>query len=160
MAVWFSIGLLSVVLNLPHCLSSAKQDHHITSVNSENVNDHLSGSGGENNKFSLVLFYAPWQKECERNVELMESLAINFRNRSDVFIGIADIYNDRKLASKFHIEDYCLVKYFVKGSSVAERYDNWFVFLHTNHSTIPDLSQIDFFFSIIFERNFIQENKL
>ena len=39
---------------------------------------------------------------------------------NDVFIGKADVYNDLKLATRFMVEDYCVLKYFVKGSNVAE----------------------------------------
>ena len=41
-------------------------------------------------------------------------------NINDLFIGKADVYHDLKLATKFMVEDYCVLKYFVKGSHVAE----------------------------------------
>ena len=86
-------------------------------VTSQNVDEVLM-----KDKFSLVLFYAPWQKDCKPVIEVMENLRTKFQSKSDVFIGKADIYNDLKLATKFMIEDYCVLKYFIKGSQVAERY--------------------------------------
>eukprot|EP00795_Rhopilema_esculentum_P016709 gene16709-8159_t len=53
----------------------------------------------------------------------MERVAEHFEENKDIVIAKGNIYNDGKLASKFGIEDYCKIKYFVKGSKVAESYD-------------------------------------
>ena len=44
----------------------------------------------------------------------------NKKFMNNLFIGKADVYHDLKLATKFMVEDYCVLKYFVKGSHVAE----------------------------------------
>lgn len=72
-------------------------------------------------KFSLVIFYAPWQSECQDVIKTFQNVEEYFEDVSDVFIGQVNVYRDLKLASRYHVEDYCLVKYFIKGSDVPER---------------------------------------
>jgi len=85
-------------------------------INSENADLKLV-----KDRFSFVLFYAPWQRDCQKHKKLIESLSAVYKERGDLFFATADIYNDLKLAAKYRIEDYCVLKYFVKGSNVAER---------------------------------------
>ena len=101
---------------LNFCLSFEKAgDIRAAVVSSENFERTVSV-----NKFGLVLFFAPWQDSCADSHQVMEKLAEYFQDR-DVVIAKANIYNDMKLASKYDVEDYCKIKYFVKGSRVAER---------------------------------------
>ncbi|XP_002160266.3 uncharacterized protein LOC100199495 isoform X1 [Hydra vulgaris] len=88
-------------------------------INEENIQDHL-----KKEKFSLVLFFAPWLKSCEKVVGVISEVEVYFRNRDDIFIGKIDTYKSLKLASHFRIDDYCSLKYFVKGSKVAESYED------------------------------------
>lgn len=74
-------------------------------------------------KFSLVIFYAPWQSECQDVIKTFQNVEEYFEDVSDVFIGQVNVYRDLKLASRYHVEDYCLVKYFIKGSDVPESYE-------------------------------------
>ena len=89
-----------------------------TTITSSNVDQVL-----KKEHFSLVLFYAPWQKECKDKIELIKDLQKKYKDHEDVlYFGMADIYNDLKLSAKFRIEDYCVLKYFVRGSNVPERF--------------------------------------
>ena len=102
---------------LNFCWSFEKaRDTRALVVSSENFEQNVSMD-----KFGLVLFFAPWQDSCAGSHQVMERLAEHFQDREDVVIAKANIYNDMKLASKYDVEDYCKIKYFVKGSSVAER---------------------------------------
>lgn len=138
------------LFHLSNYLSSTKEydGDEVVNITSQNVNEHLSGT-----QFSMVLFYAPWQKECKETVRLMSLIASKYyKNKNEVLIGKADIYNDRKLASKFHIEDYCLIKYFVKGSKVAERYfTKEHLFFIVKHFAGINLSRFGNFYFIFLE---------
>ena len=107
-ALVLTILILSLVTNFVSCNGEE--------INSKNADEKL-----KKDRFSLVLFYAPWQRECREHKKLIEKLRVLYGERDDLFFATADIYNDLKLASKYRIEDYCVLKYFVKGSNVAER---------------------------------------
>jgi len=117
-------------------------------VTSQNVDEVLL-----KDKFSLVLFYAPWQKDCKPVIEMIDNLRTKFQSRADIFIGKADIYNDLKLATKFMIEDYFVLKYFVKGSQVAESYEGNLneedIEVFINEQSNTELSEDDFKRSLI-----------
>eukprot|EP00112_Aurelia_sp_Birch-Aquarium-sp1_P002244 Seg1244.1 transcript_id=Seg1244.1/GoldUCD/mRNA.D3Y31 product="Protein disulfide isomerase-like 2-2" protein_id=Seg1244.1/GoldUCD/D3Y31 len=115
---------------LNFCWSFEKAgDIRASVVSSENFEENVSVD-----KFGLVLFFAAWQDSCADSHKVMERLAERFQEREDVVIAKANIYNDMKLASKYDVEDYCKIKYFVKGSRVAEGYDG--------EHTFTDLSRL------------------
>ena len=86
-------------------------------LTSDNVDNLL-----KKDKFSVVLFYSPWQHECQEKIKIIDRVKVYFKDQNDIFVEKSDIYNDLKLASRFQIEDYCVLKYFVKGSDVPERF--------------------------------------
>ena len=75
----------------------------------------------ETQKFSLVLFFAKWDEVCSSKVSIFRQLQYEFHYRTDLYIGLIDIYTHPKIAGKYRVEDYCVIKYFVKGSNVPER---------------------------------------
>lgn len=76
----------------------------------------------ETQKFSLVLFFAKWDEGCSSKVSIFRQLQYEFHYRTDLYIGLIDIYTYPKIARKYRVEDYCVIKYFVKGSNVPERW--------------------------------------
>ena len=75
----------------------------------------------ETQKFSLILFFAKWDETCSNKVSIFRQLQYEFHYRRDLYIGLIDIYTHPKIARKYRVEDYCVIKYFVKGSNVPER---------------------------------------
>ena len=99
-------------------------------INNENIEEHLNRKN-----FSFILFFAPWLKSCDKVVNVISEVKSHFEGRDDVFIGKIDLYRNLKLGSRFRIEEYCSLKFFVKGSEVPERLVNiCFVILFLNNS--------------------------
>lgn len=71
-------------------------------------------------KFALVLFFAPWQESCEKSHDVLDKIAEYYKDNQEIALAKGNIYNDGRLASRFDVEDYCKIKFFVKGSRVAE----------------------------------------
>ena len=108
--------LLFFITFLKLCHTFRKEGEGPDIVSSDNFDRVV-----KTNKFALVLYYAPWKETCEPLLKLMDQLAEQYKRRSDIVIAKADVYNDGKLASRFQIEDYCELRYFIRGSDVAER---------------------------------------
>ena len=104
------------LLLLQDCSSFRKSDDsEVLTVTSLNFDQKIPID-----KLAVVLFFAPWQDSCESSHDLLDKIAEYFKENEDIVIAKGNIYNDGKLASRFDVEDYCKIKYFVKGSRVAE----------------------------------------
>ena len=97
-------------------------------ADSEEVNFQNVGTIIETQKFSLVLFFAKWDEACSNKVSIFRQLQYEFHYRTDLYIGLIDIYTYPKIARKYRVEDYCVIKYFVKGSNVPERWETALIF--------------------------------
>ena len=108
-------GLFFVLLR-QDCSSFRKSDDsEVLTVTSSNFDQKIPSD-----KLALVLFFAPWQESCDSSHDLLDKIAEHFKDNEEIVIAKGNIYNDGKLASRFDVEDYCKIKYFVKGSRVAE----------------------------------------
>ncbi len=107
------------------CFSFKKvDDQKAVIVSTSNFDEYVTTE-----KFALVLFFAPWQKSCDKSQEAIDKIAEFFHEDKSIVVAKANIYIDGKLASRFDIEDYCKIKYFVRGSKVAERFVNFQILL-------------------------------
>ena len=98
------------------CFSFRKTDDSgVITVTSSNFDQKIPLD-----KLALILFFAPWQESCEKSHDLLDEIEQHFKDNDEVVIAKGNIYSDGKLASRFDVEDYCKIKYFVKGSRVAE----------------------------------------
>ena len=108
-------GFLFISL-LRDCVSFRKAgDSEVLTVKSSNFDQKIPSD-----KFALILFFAPWQESCDTSHDVLEEIAQQYRDNEEVVVAKGNIYEDGKLASRFDVEDYCKIKYFVKGSRVAE----------------------------------------
>ena len=107
-----------IVICLPvFCMSFKKTDDgDLIVLTSQNFDESIPVD-----KFALVLFFAPWQESCDESHRVLDRISKHFSADDKMIVAKANIYADGKLASRFDIEDYCKIKYFVKGSKVAER---------------------------------------
>ena len=114
--MYFKLLVFCLIYLPQNCLSFRKtDDSEVLTVSSVNFEKKIPIE-----KFSLVLFFAPWQESCERSHEVLEAIAQHYKDNDEIVFAKGNIYNDGKLASKFDVEDYCKIKFFVKGSRVAE----------------------------------------
>ena len=81
----------------------------------DNIDHHMT-----DNRFRFVLFYSPWQQECNDKIKMVEEVARMIKG--DHMIGKVDVYARKKLAYRYHVESFCEFRYFLKGSMVSERY--------------------------------------
>lgn len=111
-------------LKLVICLLGLLKNSSSLRKASDSLVKSVSSSSFEQNvpleKFAMILFFAPWQDSCDYTHDVFEKIARYYADNSDVIIARGNIYNDGKLASRFDVDDYCTIKYFVKGSRVAE----------------------------------------
>jgi len=90
-------------------------DSKVIELNSENANKIINGT-----KFVFVFFYASWDEQSNKVLELYGDVAKAFEGHKDVIIAKANGYEDTKLAARYWIDRFPSFRYFVKGSKTEE----------------------------------------
>lgn len=110
---------LSFVIGIMVCMAvffvTEIQSSNVVEVNSANFDKIVDGS-----KFVFVFFYAPWDKQSQKVLEIYDQVGKEFASREDVIVVKANAYEDVKLATRYWVDRYPLFRFFIKGSKVEE----------------------------------------
>lgn len=90
------------------------EDEHVAVLGKDNFESFLA-----NNKFAFVKFYAPWCGHCKSMAPAYSKLAERMKNEKDgVAIAKVDATVENELASKFGVQGFPTLKFFINGEPV------------------------------------------